>query len=118
MKFQDIELEYKGETYTIKKNKVFKLYRDVSPMVTMQNMANVENIILDSPFIFSDAYCKTLAHAGQIVDGDDVLEWMCDNNYDKVLLVLGVIKTLFQQPEKIQKKTGKQAKKKVTTRKK
>ena len=112
MKFNDIELEYKEETYTVKANKVFKLYRDVSPMAKMQYFANVENTILDEPFIFSDAYCKALSHAGLEVDEGEVLEWMEDDNYHIVLSALNEIKMLFKQPEKIQKKTSAATKKK------
>lgn len=118
MKFSDIELEYKEETYTVKANKVFKLYRDVSPMAKMQYFADVENTILDQPFVFSDAYCKALSHTGLEVNQEEVLEWMEDDNYHIVLAALNNIKMLFKQPEKIQKKTGTTKKKKTTTTRK
>lgn len=119
MKFSDIELEYEDKTYTVKANKVFKLYRDVSPMVLFEeHLAKVETLIADKPFIFSDAYTKALSHAGLDVDSGEVCAWMCSGNYEAVLNVIGKIKTLFQQPEKIQKKTGSSAKKKKATKKK
>tara|TARA_R110000764_G_scaffold185240_1_gene270668 strand:+ start:1088 stop:1444 length:357 start_codon:yes stop_codon:yes gene_type:complete len=107
MKFEDIELNYKDETHTVPANKVMKLYRGVAGLAKWEYFAESASILGDSPWLFSDAYCKALSFAGCEAESDEVLEWMVTGNYADVLDALVKIKTLFNPPEEIQKKVGK-----------
>ena len=113
MKFEDIKLEYNNEIHVVPANKVMKLYRGVAGQIKWAHIAESATLIGDEPWLFSDAYVKALSFADCDADSGDAMAWMINNNYTTVLDALVKIKTLFNPPAEIEKKTGTAKKKKV-----
>lgn len=127
MKFDDIEFPFRDDVFSVKASEVTKLYRSVSCLVKLEYMADVNNVLADKPWLFSDAYFKALTFGtcsdAEDFDADDVLFWMQSNDENKVIVLdkLMFIKRLFNAPEKIASKlksTTTTKKKKVVTKKK
>ena len=122
MKFQDFEFEYKEEMFVVSANNAPLLFRKISPLIKLKYIAEIGEYIIDSPFIFSDAYFETLKYANNSIDFDknDVLEWFLSDNdiKTKVIENLMKIKQMYDAPEEIQNKMkGGNAKKKATQKK-
>ena len=121
--FEDIKIPFKDEKYIIPANKIMKLLRKIGHLVKLDYLQDVEGIIKDQPWLFTDPYALCLEFAGldEELDDikDDVLMWAHESELNMISIVdslMAIKMSLYEAPKNIQAKVSK--KKKVATKKK